>query len=201
MKPKRGLLGISVLAVTISLSPLAFAQEDPGQPSGFPVASPSAIDQGESMGQSARGSTENGAAEVMKGAESAASTMAKMARRAYHKGAAELGDSMLTAKAKTALLRNEGTKHSTIHVSTESGVVTLSGAVNSKERAEQALEVVAQINGVENIRNDLTYPGSAAAPEPSSSPEAKIPSALPEPKVAEDPTAPVERIAPPPAER
>jgi len=31
MKPKRGLLGISVLAVTISLSPFAFAQEDAGQ--------------------------------------------------------------------------------------------------------------------------------------------------------------------------
>ena len=120
------------------------------------------------MGQSARDSAEKLAADVMKGAESAASTMAKTARRAYHKGAAELRDSMLTAKAKTALLRNEETKHSTIHVSTESGVVTLSGAVKRKERAEQALEEVAQINGVKNIRNDLTYPRSAAAPESSS---------------------------------
>ena len=192
MKPKRGLLGISALAVTISLSPFAFAQEDPGRPSGPPVASPSANDQGESMGQSAKDSAENGAAEVKKEAKSAASKVARTARRAYHKGAAELSDAILTAKAKTALLRNEETKHSTIHVSTESGVVTLSGAVNSKERAEQALEVVAQINGVENIRNDLTYPGSATVPESSASPE---------PKVAEDPTAPVERIAPPPVER
>jgi BON domain-containing protein len=201
MKPKRGLLGISALAITISLSPFAFAQEDPGRPKGPPVASPSANDQGESMGQSARDSAENGAAEVKKGAENAASKVARTTRRAYHKGTAELRDSMLTAKAKTALLRNEETKHSTIHVSTESGVVTLSGAVNSKERADQAQEVVAQIDGVKNIRNDLTYPGSATAPESSASPEAKIPSASPEPKVAEDPTAPVERVAPPPAER
>jgi len=192
MKPKRGLLGISALAVTISLSPFAFAQEDTGQSSGSPVASPSAIDQGEGIGQSAKDSAKNGAAELKKGAESAASKVARTTRRAYHKGAAELRDSMLTAKAKTALLRNEETKHSTIHVSTESGVVTLSGAVNSKERAEQAQEVVAQIDGVKNIRNDLTYPGSATVPESSASPE---------PKVAEDPTAPVERIAPPPVER
>jgi hypothetical protein len=93
MKPKRGLLGISVLAVTISQSPFAFAQEDPGQPSGSPVTSPSAIDQGESMGQSAKDSAENGAAEVKKEAESAASKVARTARRAYHKGAAELRDS------------------------------------------------------------------------------------------------------------
>ncbi len=201
MKPKRGLLGISVLAVTISLSPFAFGQGDPGQSSGSPIASPSANDQGKSMGQSARDSAENGAAEVKKGAESAASKVARTARRAYHKVGAELRDSMLTAKAKTALLRNEETKRSTIHVSTERGVVTLSGAVNSKEMAEQAQEMVAQIDGVKNIRNDLTYPGSATVPESSASPEAKIPSATPEPKVAEDPTAPVERIAPPPAER
>ena len=80
-------------------------------------------------------------------------------------------------------------------------MVTLSGAVNSREMAELAQEVVAQIDGVKNIRNDLTYPGSATGPESSASPEPKIPSALPEPRVAEDPTAPVERIAPPPAKR
>ncbi len=197
MKPKRGLLGISVLAVTISLSPFAFGQGDPGQSSGSPLAN----DQGKSMGQSAKDSAENGAAEVKKGAESAASKVARTARRAYHKGGAELKDSMLTAKTRTALLRNEETKRSTIHVSTERGVVTLSGAVNSKEMAEQAQEVVAQIDGVKNIRNDLTYPGSATVPESSASPEAKITSASPEPKVAEDPTAPVEKVAPPPAER
>ncbi len=67
MKPKRGLLGISALAVTISLSPFAFAQEDAGQPSGSPVASPSANYQGEGMGQSAKDSAENGAADAKKG--------------------------------------------------------------------------------------------------------------------------------------
>jgi hypothetical protein len=40
--------------------------------------------------------------------------------------------------------------------------------------AEQAQEVVAQIDGVKNIRNDLTYPGSATGPESSASPEPKI---------------------------
>jgi hypothetical protein len=52
------------------------------------------------MGQSAKDSAENGAAEVKKEAESAASKVARTARRAYHKGAAELRDSVLTAKAK-----------------------------------------------------------------------------------------------------
>ena len=105
-----------------------------------------------------------------------------------HKGAAELKDSVLTTKAKAALLRNEETKDSTIHVSTHRGVVTLMGKVDSKEKAEQAQEVVTRVDGVKNIRNELIYPASATGPAPSAPPVYSVPA---------EPTAPAEKVAPP----
>ena len=92
-------------------------------------------------------------------------------------------DSVLTTKAKAELLRNEQTKDSTIHVSTYRGVVTLTGEVDLKEKAEQAQEVVARIDGVKNIRNELIYPGSVTGPAPSEPPVYSAPA---------EPTAPAE---------
>jgi hyperosmotically inducible periplasmic protein len=140
------------------------------------------------QGASASESVQSGAVEVKEGAENAGSNVANTARRAYHKGAAKLKDSVLTINAKAALLRNEETKDSTIHVSTHRGVVTLMGEVDSKDKAEQAQEVVARIDGVKSIRNELIYPGSVTGPAPS---EPSVYSAPAEP------TAPAEKVAPP----
>jgi osmotically-inducible protein OsmY len=181
MRPKNVLLGIPILAAAIALPPFAFAQEAAGSP-----AASSSTDQGAS--ESVKQSAKSGATEVKEGAENAASGVADTAKRAYHKGAAVLKDSVLTTKAKAALLRNEETKDSTIHVSTHRGVVALMGQVDSKEKAEQAQEVVAQIDGVKNIRNELIYPGSATGPAPSAPPVSSAPA---------EPAAPAENVAPP----
>lgn len=183
MRPKNVLLGIPILAAAIALPPFAFAQEAAGSP-----AASSSTDQGASASESVKQSAKSGANEVKEGAENAASGVADSAKRVYHKGAAVLKDSVLTTKAKAELMRNEETKESTIHVSTHRGVVTLTGQVDSKEKAEQVQEIVARIDGVKNIRNELIYPGSATGPAPSE------PSVSSEPA---EPTAPAEQVAPP----
>jgi hyperosmotically inducible periplasmic protein len=183
MRPKNVLLGIPILAAAIALPPFAFAQESAGSP----AASPS-TDQRASASESVEQSAKSGAGEVKEGAENAGSVVANTASRAYHKSARFVKDSVLTTKAKAQLMSNEETKDSTIHVSTHRGVVTLTGEVDSKEKAEQAQEVVAQIDGVKNIRNELIYPGSAAGPAPSAPPVSSAPA---------EPTAPAEKVAPP----
>jgi hyperosmotically inducible periplasmic protein len=181
MRPKNVLLGIPILVAAIALPPLVFAQES----SGSPAAS---TDQGASASESVEQSSKSGADEVKEGAENAGSAVANTASRAYHKSARFVKDSVLTTKAKAQLMSNEETKDSTIHVSTHRGVVTLTGEVDSKEKAEQAQEVVAQIDGVKNIRNKLMYPGPAAGPAPSAPPVSSAPA---------EPTAPAENVAPP----
>ncbi len=183
MRSKQVLFGIPILAAAIALPPFAFGQESAGSP----AASPS-TDQGASMSESVKQFANSGATEVKEGAENAASDVANTAKRAYHKGAAELKDSVLTTKAKAALLRNEETKDSTIHVSTHRGVVTLMGKVDSKEKAEQAQEVVTRVDGVKNIRNELIHPASATGPAPSAPPVYSVPA---------EPTAPAEKVPPP----
>ncbi len=183
MRPKSVLLGIPILAAAIALPPFAFAQESAGSP----AASPS-TDQGASTSESVKESAKSGGGEVKEGAENAASAVANTAKRAYHKSAAVLKDSVLTTKAKAQLMSNPATKESTIHVSTHRGVVTLTGQVDSKEKAEQAQEVIARIDGVKNIRNELIYPGPAAGPAPSEPPVSSEPA---------EPTAPAEKVAPP----
>src|SRR6202048_4378443 len=170
MRPKSVLFGIPILAAAIALPPFAFAQESAGSPAASP-----ATNQGASASESVKQSAKSGAGEVKERAENAAYAVADTAKRAYHKVAAVVKDSVLTTKAKAQLLRNEETKDSTIHVSTHRGVVTLSGQVDSKEKAEQAQEVVAQIDGVKNIRNELIYPGSATGPAPSAPPVSSAP--------------------------
>ena len=183
MRPKNVLLGVSILAAAIALPSFAFAQESAGSP-----AASLSTDRGTSASEAAKQSAKGEAHELKEGAENAGSAVANTAKRAYHKGAAVMKDSVLTTKAKAELLRNEQTKDSTIHVSTHRGVVTLTGEVDSKEKAEQAREVVAQVDGVKNIRNELIYPGSAAEPAPSAPPVSSAPA---------EPTAPAENVAPP----
>lgn len=64
-------------------------------------------------------------------------------------------DAGLTAKVKTALIKNEDTKASQINVETRQGLVQLSGFVDS-EAAKQAAETTAQnVTGVTEVQNKL----------------------------------------------
>ncbi len=65
-------------------------------------------------------------------------------------------DAAITAKVKTAIFR-DGTLHPTeIHVTTEHGVVELSGFVDSRAQKSQAEEVAEQVPGVQSVSNNLT---------------------------------------------
>ena len=68
---------------------------------------------------------------------------------------AEVDDSALTAKVKTALIGDETTKGTQINVETRDGVVQLAGFVNTDAERERATEVARGVSGVKDVRNDL----------------------------------------------
>jgi len=149
MRNKIHLLSISILAAGMSLAPAVFAQNNPNDantPNNADSSATAPSNQGKSTGESVKESVGNAASDVENGAKSA-----------YHKTGSEIRSTEITTKAKTALLRDDETKHSTIHVKTKSGIVTLSGKVESEAIAEHAQQVVAAIEGVKEVRNNLKY--------------------------------------------
>src|SRR5216684_2384081 len=141
MKAKIGLLVISVLTAAFSISPFGFAQEGPyGR---TPVSTASAS----TKGNSAEAAREDATSKVKEGND-------------YRKARAELKDSIVTAKAKAALGKDEQTRHSAIQIATANGIVVLSGRVDSKAGADRAQAIVARLKGVKDVHNELMYPAS-----------------------------------------
>jgi BON domain len=68
---------------------------------------------------------------------------------------AALRDLKTTAKVKAALLGDQLTMHSHIHVNTADGVVTLSGKVVSPWVAARAVQLAKQTEGVKEVVNNL----------------------------------------------
>ena len=78
-------------------------------------------------------------------------------------------DVAITANIKAALSADKETAGAAdaIHVQTNDGVVTLTGALSSQATAERAQKVAAGLQGVRDVVNDLKYPhspGSNSAP-------------------------------------
>ena len=147
MKAKVGLLVISVLAVAVSISPLAFAQGGPYGRTRVSAASASTKEQGNSA-EAARESAADATSKVKEGND-------------YRKARAELNDSRLTAKAKAALGKDEQTRSSAIQIATANGIMVLSGRVDSKAVAERAQAIVVRLKGVKDVHNELTYRASS----------------------------------------
>ncbi|QQN33455.1 MULTISPECIES: molecular chaperone OsmY [Rahnella] len=66
-----------------------------------------------------------------------------------------MGDSAITAKVKSALVDDKAIKSSDISVTTNSGVVTLSGFVSSQAEAEQAVAAATKVEGVKSVSDKL----------------------------------------------
>jgi hyperosmotically inducible periplasmic protein len=66
------------------------------------------------------------------------------------------GDDWVTVKARTALYRDLRYMGHRLSVETAQGVVTLRGKVDSEEDKAAAVEIVRSIDGVRDIRSDLT---------------------------------------------
>jgi hyperosmotically inducible protein len=66
-----------------------------------------------------------------------------------------LSDAELTAKVKTALLRERGLKSADVHVETSRGTVLLSGWVDSEEQHMKAVKVTQLVPGVKQVKDGL----------------------------------------------
>lgn len=67
-----------------------------------------------------------------------------------------IDDSVITAKVKTALVRDDATPATAIKVETFKGVVQLSGFVDGVAQKTQAGVVAAKIDGVREVVNNIT---------------------------------------------
>ncbi|HZG20185.1 MAG TPA: BON domain-containing protein [Herbaspirillum sp.] len=72
------------------------------------------------------------------------------------KAGAYIDDSVITAKVKAALVEDKQISSLKIKVSTKDGVVTLKGSVPSAELGQHALQLVAGVDGVRDVKSDLT---------------------------------------------
>ena len=64
-------------------------------------------------------------------------------------------DTAITTKVKSALLNELGTESMKLTVSTEKGVVTLSGPTDDHEKIEKAVKLAASVEGVRAVRDEL----------------------------------------------
>ena len=89
-----------------------------------------------------------------------ASDTANSVKHAYRGTKDQISDATLTTKVKAAVLSDHVTKKYAIHVDSNHGTVTLVGNVDSSTTAAHAQKVVANVSGVEMVKNDLTWPSS-----------------------------------------
>lgn len=66
-----------------------------------------------------------------------------------------IDDGTITTKVKTDLLAAKDVKSTHIHVKTRSGVVWLTGTVPSSDDKMAAEKVVANVSGVDSVKNHL----------------------------------------------
>lgn len=65
-------------------------------------------------------------------------------------------DAVVTTKVKSALLADAQVKGTQVEVTTNNGVVTLSGSVATPEEKQRAEQVARTIDGVRSVRNEVT---------------------------------------------
>jgi hyperosmotically inducible protein len=68
-------------------------------------------------------------------------------------------DAMITTMVKTALVEDKQVQALKISVTTEQGVVKMSGTVPSVEVGKRALQLAAGVQGVKDVKNDLKVKG------------------------------------------
>jgi osmotically-inducible protein OsmY len=64
-------------------------------------------------------------------------------------------DSVITAKVKTALLRERGLKSRDVHVETDQARVLLSGFVDNDDQKQRAVAVARRVEGVREVRDGI----------------------------------------------
>lgn len=64
-------------------------------------------------------------------------------------------DAMITTKVKAAFVKDQAVPALKIKVTTNNGIVQLSGFVGSAQEAERAAEVARQVPGVKDVKSDI----------------------------------------------
>lgn len=85
----------------------------------------------------------------------ATGTTADATGRAADKTKAVASDSVITTKVKASILAAPELKSMGIHVETEKGVVMLSGFVNNKAEADQAIAAAKTVEGVTSVKSAI----------------------------------------------
>jgi len=64
-------------------------------------------------------------------------------------------DSVISTRAKTALLADDEVSGTEVQIETFKGVVQLSGFVDTQAQAQKAEQIVRNIDGVREVKNDI----------------------------------------------
>lgn len=96
------------------------------------------------------------AAPLAHAADPATSDTTTTAPKAQRSTGAYIDDSVITAKVKAALVEDKQVSAMKIKVQTRNGVVTLKGSVPSAEAGQHALQLAAGVEGVKDVKSDLT---------------------------------------------
>ena len=86
-----------------------------------------------------------------------------------------IDDARIAAEVTTKLTAESPSNFLKINVKSESGIVTLSGTVDSAEKRTRAAQIASRFNGMKGLVNDIQVSGAAA---PTSSPRSVPPSTV-----------------------
>ena len=78
-------------------------------------------------------------------------SVADSARSSAHKAGRDIADSWITTKVKSTFMYSSNVDSSDIAVSTNSGIVTLSGTANSGAERALAIELANNVRGVKSV--------------------------------------------------
>jgi len=102
---------------------------------------------------------------AFKGAANGAVEVTDRTKEAVGRGGSKVDDGWITTKVKTELATTKGVKSGDVHVTTDSGIVRLSGAVDSPAAAHRAVLTALDVKGVVEVDSELTYPSEHVKPK------------------------------------
>ncbi|RQS14897.1 BON domain-containing protein [Burkholderia sp. Bp8998] len=85
-----------------------------------------------------------------------AATSSSMSSSTHSSTGTKIHDATITTKAKAELVGTSGLSAGDIHVKTRHGIVMLTGSVPDEQQRAQAVGVVRKIDGVQDVRDQLT---------------------------------------------
>jgi hyperosmotically inducible protein len=80
-------------------------------------------------------------------------------------------DGWITTKVKSELAMTKGVKSGAVHVDTDSGVVRLSGTVETPGEAQRAIQTALKVKGVAAVDSNLQYPTEKVEPKIYTNPQ------------------------------